>query len=637
LTSTEKIEKGGNVTDNTRGIDDRRIAAAEAIAQQLFFTPEGRANPYPLYHQLREANPVHRTTMGLWLLSRYDDCWAMVRDPRFGKDYAPQTEQRFGPDWRQHPSLAAQEHSMLNTTGPEHTRLRKLVSKSFTPRMIDNLKPSIARTVTALLDPVAEAGGGNVLEAVGFPLPVTIIGEMLGVPEPDRPQFRDLVRDLVAIFEMTPTAEQIAAADAAQIEIRRYFLNLVREKRERPGDDLLSALAHVEAGGDRLTDDELATMASLLFGAGFETTTNLFGNGLLALLQHPEQLALLRREPALFANLPDEFLRYDGTAQMVNRVSEAAVAIGGVTIPAGEQVFGLIGAGNHDPARYANPDQLDLQRTEINPLTFGGGVHFCLGAALARAEISITFRSLLDRFDTIELAGDPPQFQDRLTLRGLTALNVTCRQTRGWQAARAVAEVHPTASATPPAAVAAAATARGLRPSASAADLRWRTELRQRIETAPTRADSIPRLSGERLAAAVDLLSRNSLFKACTQAELEELAATSYPMSFEPGDLLCVEGAEAPEAYMIAAGQAVVTIGRRGVATVGVDDVVGERGVLLDTTRAATVTATSHMVTFALSRERLRAVMDKNPQARDWMVAEMSRRYPAPSAARSAE
>ena len=190
---------------------------AEAVFTKLFLTAEGRADPYPLYHQLRQTAPVHRAKLGMWLLSRYDDCWAAMRDPRLGKDYAPQIEQRFGPDWRKHPSLTAGEHSMLNTSGPEHTRLRKLVTKSFTPRMIENLKPVIERVVNQLLDPVADAGGGNVLEAVGFPLPVTIIGEMLGVPEADRPQFRDLVRDLVAIFEMQPTPAQLVSVDAAQV------------------------------------------------------------------------------------------------------------------------------------------------------------------------------------------------------------------------------------------------------------------------------------------------------------------------------------------------------------------------------------------------------------------------------------
>ncbi len=601
---------------------------ADDVFTKLFLTAEGRIDPYPLYHRLRQIQPVHHTKLGMWVLSRYDDCWAAMRDPRLGKDYARQIEQRFGPDWRQHPSLTSGEHSMLNTSGPEHTRLRKLVTKSFTPRMIDNLKPTIERVVTELLEPLAAAGGGDVLEAVGFPLPVTIIGEMLGVPEADRPQFRELVGDLVAIFEMQPTAEQLAAADAAQLAIRDYFLELIAAKRRAPGEDLLSKLATAEVGGDRLTDDELVTLASLLFAAGFETTTNLFGNGLLGLLRHPDQLALLRRDPSLIANLPDEFLRYDGTAQLVNRVTEASVEVGGVTIAAGEQVFALLGAGNRDPARYADPDRLDVTRKEIQPLTFGGGVHFCLGAALARAEIEITFRTLLERFAHIELSGDEPRFQDRLTLRGLTALHIACRtsaspQARGAAAAPVAVESAATPAPTPHA-------GRGLRPRSgdTDADLRWRAELRQRIETDPARRDSVPVRTGERLAATVALLQRNSLFAHCSTSELEQLAATAYPMSFEPGDMLCTEGGESPECYIVEVGQAVVTIGRKGVATVGEHDVVGERGVLLDTVRSATVTAMTHMITYAISRERLRALVSANPTARDWMLEEMRRRYP---------
>ncbi len=608
---------------------DSSLSDADAVFTQLFLTPEGRANPYPLYHQLRQARPVHRTQLGMWVLSRYDDCWAAMRDPRLGKDYARQVEQRFGPDWRRHPSLTAGEHSMVNTTGPEHTRLRKLVAKSFTPRMIENLKPFIERTVQELLDPLADAGGGNVLDAVGFPLPVRIIGEMLGVPEPDRAQFRGLVRDLVAILEMQPTAEQLATADAAQQSIRAYFLDLIAEKRRQPDAALLSNLANAEVDGDRLADDELVTLASLLFAAGFETTTNLFGNGLLALLLQPEQLDLLRRDPTLFANLPDELLRYDGTAQLVNRITETRVEVGGVTIPAGEQVFALLGAGNHDPARYLDPDRLDVTRTDICPLSLGGGVHFCLGASLARAEIEITFRTLLQRLDHIELSGDAPRFHDRLTLRGLTALHVRCRAASGPRRSVGAAA----ASVAVEAPVTAAATEqadRGLRPRAddTGADLRWRAELRQRIETEPARRDSLPVHTGERLAATVGLLLRNRLFERCTQKELAQLAATAYPMSFDPGDLLCAEGGESPECYLIEEGQAVVTIGRKGVRTVGEDDVVGERGVLLDTVRSATVTAVTHMITYAISRERLRALVAGNAAAREWMLEETQRRYP---------
>lgn len=604
---------------------DSASADADAVFSTLFLTAEGRANPYPLYHRLRQAEPVHRSRLGMWVLSRFDDCWAAMRDPRLGKNYAAQIEQRFGSDWRRHPSLTGGEHSMLNTTGAEHSRLRKLVSKSFTPRMIDGLRPTIERVVNELLDPLAEAGGGNILEAVGFPLPVTIIGEMLGVPESDRAQFRRLVSDLVAIFEMQPSEAQMAAADAAQLFIRAYFLDQIAAKRRQPTDDLLSNLANSEVGGDRLDDDELVTLASLLFVAGFETTTNLFGNGLLALLQHPDQLGLLRREPALFSSLPDEFLRYDGTAQLVSRVTEADVEIGGVAIPAGEQVFALLGAGNHDPERYADPDRLDLRRTDVQPLTLGGGVHFCLGAALARAEIEITFRVLLQRFGQLDLANAAPVFQDRLTLRGLTSLDVACAV----EARAGDTTVSLGGGDTTPAAAAPRSGDRGLRPAGDTnADLQWRAALRQRIESQPERQDSVPTLTGTRLAAAVALLRRNRLFALCTAAELEQLASTAYPMSFEAGDVLCSEGADSPECYVIEVGQAVVSIARRGVGTVGEDDVVGERGVLLNTVRAATVTAMSHMITYAISRQRLRAVVDANADAREWMLEEIAHRYP---------
>lgn len=601
---------------------------ADSLASRLFLTREGRTDPYPIYHRLREQSPVHRCSLGMWLLSRYDDCRAALRDPRLGKNYARQVEQRFGPDWRRHLSLTAGEHSMLNTTGAEHTRLRKLVSRSFTPRRIAGLKPFIERTVRELLDPIGQAGGGDVLGTLGFPLPVTIIGEMLGVPAEDRPRFRTWVRDLVAVLEMKPSEEQMAAADAAQVAIRGYFFDLIADKRRRPGDDLLSAL--VQTGdaaddGDRLGDDELVTMAVLLFAAGFETTTNLFGNGLLGLLRAPEQMQRLRDQPSRIANLPEEFLRYDGTVQMVSRFTETSIDIGGQTIPAGEQVFMLLGAGNHDPARFADPDRLDVTRTEIEPLSFGGGVHFCLGAALARAEIEITFRQLIERFDRIELEGPEPQFQDRLTLRGLPELTVRCRSTSSMHHGdfAAVPESDtscPHATASSP--------ARGLRPEGGDAELRWRADLRRRIEREPAGPESLSGSAGDGLAATAALLARNRFFQGCSREQLEFLAATAYPMSFEPGDMLCVEGADSPECYVVAEGSAVVTIGRKGVGTVGEDDIIGERGVLLDTVRAATVTAMEHMITYALSRDRLRRLVEDDPSVRDWMIQDVRRSYP---------
>jgi hypothetical protein len=311
-----------------------------------------------------------------------------------------------------------------------------------------------------------------------------------------------------------------------------------------------------------------------------------------------------------------------------NRVTETEVEIGGIAIPAGEVVFALIGAGNHDPARYHDPDALDVTRTDIQPLSFGGGVHFCLGAALARSEIRITLGALLDRFSEIELDGDPPRVQDRLILRGLPYLAIKCRERAGKAVSaptRTVASVEASSSV-----ASARGTARGLRPSSTDpdADVQWRARLRERIEKQPTRPDSLPILTGDRLAATVALFARNSLFQPCSKEELEQLAATAYPVSFEPGDMLCIEGTDAPEAYVIALGQAVVSIGGKGVRKIKEDDVVGEVGVLLGTKRSATVTAIDHMITYAISRERLRSLVATNAAVRAWMLDELKRRYP---------
>ena len=217
--------------------------SAEEIAHQLFETPEGRRDPYPRYHKLREVDPVHRSEeFGLWLLTRYDDCSAANRDPRLGKNYPRQMETRFGADWRRHASLTHFENSILNLDGPAHSRLRKLVVKGFTRRVTDGLRPSIEQVVDRYLDPFAEAGGGDLLEALAFPMPVAVIGDMLGVPESERAPFRHWVIDLTGAFELKPTEELFAAADAAAVVIRRYFDDLIAEKRKRPDDKLGSTI-----------------------------------------------------------------------------------------------------------------------------------------------------------------------------------------------------------------------------------------------------------------------------------------------------------------------------------------------------------------------------------------------------------
>jgi cytochrome P450 len=607
---------------------DTSHAAADRVGIQLFKTREGRTDPYPLYHELRGLDPVHRSSLGMWLVTRYDDVSAVLRDPRFGKNFARQMETTVGPGWRDHPAITNRERSMLNIDGPAHTRLRGRVIKAFKRRAIDGLRPSIERAVEALLGPYAEAGGGDLMEAVAFPLPVTVIGEMLGVPEPDRAQFRQLVADLVAIFEVKPTPEMLAKADEAEETIQSYFADLIAEKRRRPDDQILSELVH-GGGDDPLDDAEISGMASLLFGAGFETTTNLIGNGLWGLMQHPDQISKLREDPSLFVELPDELLRYDGTAQAAARYTTEEVEVGGVTIPAGESVLTLLGAGNHDPAEFERPDALDLSRGRFRPVSFGGGIHFCLGASLAKAEIEITFRALLDCFDRIELADGAPLFRDRLILRGLESLELECRVAergglRSIAAAKAPVEetaLVPTTTALP------TADAHSVRPAPGPGvdDAAWRNALRTKVETDAASAEAgVP---GPELTATIVLLARAGLFRSCTPGEIQDLATTAYPMSFEPGDHLTVEGAESLDCYVVAEGDADVFIGGERVATVGEYDVVGERGPLEGKARSATVTATSHMVTYAISRERLLGLVERSPTAAKGMFAYMRERY----------
>jgi cytochrome P450 len=592
------------------------VEDAELVAVELFRTTAGHADPYPLYHRLRELAPVHHSdTARAWLLSRYDDCYSALRDPRLGKDFVQRMDAT-RPWWRERPSLTRFERSMLNVDGPYHTRLRRLVSKAFTFRSVEKLKPTIERMVDDFIEPLAEAGGGDLVGELAFPLPVTVIGELLGVPPADRPQFRQLTTDITAIFEMGATREQFDVADEATRTIDAYFYNLIDEKRGHPTDDMLSSLVSMPED-DRLNDEELVTLATLLFLAGFETTTNLVGNGMVGFFKRPEQMELLRDSPELDANLSDEILRYDGTVQMILRQTKDEFEVDAITIPPGESVFIMLAAGNHDPARFPDPDHIDVTRADIRPLSFGGGIHFCLGAALARAETEIVFRKLLDRFDVIEPDGEIPPHKDRLGLRGMSSLPVVLRSGGRRRAATRTAERPQTREAQP----SARQPARGLPPRPSGdADGAWRAAFRRRVEARPAEEHA-------ELDETIALLGRVPLFRACSPAELEQLARTAYPIAFDAGDVLCVEGADAPECYVIAEGQASVTIGDRVVGTAASDDVVGEKGPLSERPRAATVTATTHMLTYAISREHLLQLVNESPAAAAGMRAELERRY----------
>ena len=400
---------------------------ADATIAEIFSSPEGRKDPYSRYKALRENTPIHGNAEGpLWYLSNFEDCRTALRDPHLGK--TPQDVVRPSLDGAPE-SLRAQRSedapapSMLFLNPPDHTRLRSLVSREFTPKRIDDLRPRMDALAAPMLDGMAAAGTADVMEELAWRLPVAVIGELVGVPEEDREAFRGTVRDLVVLLEVGATPEETERGVAAGARLRIYFRELIAKKRLNPTEDLLTALIAVEEEGDRLSEEELITTMILLFAAGFETTTNLIGNGLWLLMRNPEQFQLLREKPDLMGGFIEEVLRYESPVQLNARWTFDEIEIGGFTIPAGRTVVTFLGGANRDPQRFPNPEVFDIARTDNQPLSFGFGIHHCLGAHLARAEGKAVFEALLDRFSVIEPTEIDPPWHG-FTLRGLERLPV---------------------------------------------------------------------------------------------------------------------------------------------------------------------------------------------------------------------
>ena len=398
------------------------------MSEEVLFNPllpEFHANPYPFYKRLREKEPIHQSPMGFWVLTRYEDCVAVLRDQRFGREEFQQMLTAVYGDETEKPALP---RSMLFRDPPDHTRLRALVSKAFTPRMIETMREHIQEIVDRLLDRVQDAGRMDVIEDLAYPLPVTVICEMLGVPVDDHASIRgwsaDIARSLDAIG--LPSDEGIVERGRkSRRALGDYFRRLVPERRARPQDDLLSGLLAAEEQGDKLTQDEVIAMCLLLFIAGHETTVNLIGNGTLALLRHPDQLTKLRAEPALIGNAVEELLRYDSPVQRTARITTTEVELAGQLLPKGALVITALGAANRDPAQFADPDRLDVTRKDPRHISFGFGIHFCLGAPLARVEGQLALGTLLRRAPDLALAEVNPEWRESSVLRGLKRLNVT--------------------------------------------------------------------------------------------------------------------------------------------------------------------------------------------------------------------
>ncbi len=392
---------------------------------ELHFDPmdgDFLADPYPTYHRLRDEDPVHLSHLGFWVLTRYEDVVAVLRDPRFAKEaMIAAVAARLGIV----PGTIGL--SMLDRDPPDHTRLRGLVSKAFTPRMVERLRPRIQQIVDGLLARVAGAGSMDLIEEFAYPIPVAVICELLGVPVQNHEQFKawslDIARGLDAV--MLPVDSEVARrSGTARFALADYFHRLIAARRASPRDDLLSALIAAEEAGDTLSEDELLASCILLLVAGHETTVNLIGNGTLALLRHPAELRRLRENPALIAGAVEELLRYDGPVQRTARMPSTTVTIGGRTIEPGEMVMPFMGAADRDPAQFPDPDRLDITRSDNRHVAFGMGIHFCLGAPLARLEGQIAINTLVQRLPGLALATEKPEYRQSLTLRGLTALRV---------------------------------------------------------------------------------------------------------------------------------------------------------------------------------------------------------------------
>ncbi len=399
-----------------------------AASAPLFnpLAPEFIRDPYPHYARLRTTDPMHLTPLGMYVASRHAEVSLVIRDKRFGKDYPERTKRRYGPDIMQEPMFRSFALTMLQQDPPDHTRLRGLVVKAFTARRVEDMRPRIQRIVDETLDRLIPQGKMELIEDFAFRLPVTIICDMLGIPEEHREMFYTGSRNSGRILEPVPLSpEEIKQGNAANAMTEMYFHQLFELRRKNPGDDLTTQLVQAEEDGSKLSNEEMTANIVLLFGAGHETTVNLIGNGLLALHRHPDQLALLKANPALITNAIEEFLRYDSSVQMTGRVAlEDIDDLGGKKIPKGESVLCLLGSANRDPAVYPDrPDSLDITRPKIRPLSFGGGIHLCLGAQLARIEAEVAIATLLRRLPDLKLDdAENPEWRPSFVLRGLKQL-----------------------------------------------------------------------------------------------------------------------------------------------------------------------------------------------------------------------
>ncbi len=390
------------------------------------FEPGYFDDPYVQFAQLREHDPVHRTLDGSnWMLFRYDDCFRILRDHSLSVDdrnIADSSKQQ------QFEDLGFEDRgvrSMLGLDPPDHDRLRRLVSKAFTPRAIEGLRPRVQELVDDALDAMADAGRTDLIADLAFPLPFQVISEMLGMPESDMVQIRDWSGSMVKTLDPIVSDDEMRAARDNSLQMEAYLGEVIAWKRANPADDMMSALIAAEEDGDRLSSEELAAQVVLLFIAGHETTVNLIGNGTRALLRHRDQWDALHAEPGLITSGIDELLRFDPPVQISRRIALVDLDIDGRTVKAGSFMATVLASANRDPAKWGDTaDELDLTRDAGQHLSFGSGVHYCLGASLAKLEGQVAIGSFNRRFPSAQLESETATWNGRINLRGLAELPI---------------------------------------------------------------------------------------------------------------------------------------------------------------------------------------------------------------------
>ncbi|GHK04270.1 cytochrome P450 [Streptomyces sp. NPDC003753] len=403
------------------------MAAPSALAFDPW-DPAFVADPYPAYAELRARGRVHWfEPTGQWLVPHHADVSALLRDRRLGRTYQHRfTHEEFGrtaPPPEHEPFHTLNDHGMLDLEPPDHTRIRRLVSKAFTPRTVEQLKPYVRDLAGELVARLVEAGGGDLLTDVAEPLPVAVIAEMLGIPEADRGQLRPWSADICGMYELGPSEETAHRAVRASVEFSEYLRELIAERRKEPGEDLISGLIAAHDEGDRLTEQEMISTCVLLLNAGHEATVNATVNGWWALFRHPDQLAALRADHSLVPSAVEELMRYDTPLQLFERWVLDEIEIDGTVIPRGAEIAMLFGSANHDPAVFDAPERLDLTREDNPHISFSAGIHYCIGAPLARIELAASMTALLEKAPTLRLAAEPER-KPNFVIRGLEGLRV---------------------------------------------------------------------------------------------------------------------------------------------------------------------------------------------------------------------